>query len=99
MKEAAIVDRLKALIVDDSKVIHLQLKDVLADIYVEGQQLDFDDAYGFEDFKKLYRPGEYALVLTDLVMEEDISGIKVINYLRHEVNDAKTRVVLMTANP
>ena len=93
------MDKFKVLIVDDSKVIHLQIKDILADICVEGRQLDFDDAYGFEDFKKLYEPGKYALVLTDLVMEEDVSGVRVINYLRHELNDAKTRVVLMTANP
>lgn len=76
------MDKFKVLIVDDSKVIHLQIKDILADICVEGRQLDFDDAYGFEDFKKLYEPGKYALVLTDLVMEEDISGVRVINYLR-----------------
>jgi len=38
-------------------------------------------------------------VITDLVMETDDAGIKVINHIRHTCNDKKTRIILMTANP
>jgi len=94
-----IVDKFKILIVDDSKLVHVQIKDMLSNLDFEGRHIELDDAFGYEDFRKAYEPGKYALILTDLVMEEDISGIKVINHIRHELGDTKTRIVLMTANP
>lgn len=87
------------LIVDDSKIVRTQMRSILNSVQFEGEKLEIEEAEGFEDFKRKYQPGKYALVLTDLVMEDELSGIKVVNHIRHELGDAKTRIVLMTANP
>lgn len=63
-----IVDKFKILIVDDSKLVHVQIKDMLSNLDFEGRHIELDDAFGYEDFRKAYEPGKYALILTDLVM-------------------------------
>ncbi|AMW33006.1 HDIG domain-containing protein [Fervidobacterium changbaicum] len=93
------MERTKILIVDDSKTVHSELTAILSDIYLNGKVLDIEHAYGFEDFRKIFVPEKYALVITDLVMERDDSGIQVINHIRHTYNDKRTRIILMTANP
>ncbi len=89
----------KILIVDDSRTVHAELNFVLSEINFENENLEIEQAYGYEDFRKIFVPEKYALVMTDLVMEKDDSGIDVINHIRHTCNDSKTRIVLMTANP
>ncbi|SHN68769.1 response regulator [Fervidobacterium gondwanense] len=89
----------KVLIVDDSKTVHTELKSILSEINFESEDLEIEQAYGYEDFRKIFVPEKYALVMTDLVMEKDDSGIEVINHIRHICNDSRTRIVLMTANP
>lgn len=89
----------KILVVDDSKTIHAELGQLISEITIEGMELEVEHAYGYNDFYKVFVPEKYALVLTDLVMEEDDSGIKVINHVRHKFYDKKTRIVLMTSNP
>jgi response regulator RpfG family c-di-GMP phosphodiesterase len=93
------MNNFQILIVDDSKTIHKEIKEILKSLTLENIPVEFDDAYSFSDFRRIYQPGVYALVLTDLVMETEDAGIKVINYIRHEVADSKTRIALMTANP
>ncbi|ODN30332.1 HD domain-containing phosphohydrolase [Fervidobacterium thailandense] len=87
------------MVVDDSKTVRAEIRSILSKVQFEGEKLEIHEAEGFEDFKTRYEPDKYALVLTDLVMEEEQSGIRVVNYIRHELGDAKTRIVLMTANP
>lgn len=93
------MDKFKVLIVDDSKTIHYEIENTIKNITVENIPIEIYHSYSYSDFTKIYNPGKYALVLTDLVMEEDNSGIKVINYIRNELSDEITRVALMTANP
>lgn len=93
------MDKFKVLIVDDSKTIHYEIENTIKNITVENIPIEIDHSYSYSDFIKIYNPGKYALILTDLVMEEDNSGIKVINYIRNELSDEITRVALMTANP
>ncbi len=97
--EVDYVTKQKILIVDDSKTIHAELDRLVNEINFEGIQLEVEHSYGYEEFRKVFVPEKYALVMTDLVMEEEDSGIKVINHVRHTSHDQKTRVVLMTANP
>lgn len=93
------MDKFRVLIVDDSKTIHSEIKSAIKNLTIENKGVSIDDAYGYEEFKSTYEPNKYALVMTDLVMEEEDSGMKVINYIRHVANDSKTRIILMTANP
>jgi len=93
------MEKAKVMIVDDSKTVHAELSSILSEINLDGKSLDIEHTYGYEEFKKIFVPEKYALVITDLVMETDDAGIKVINHIRHTCNDKKTRIILMTANP
>jgi CheY-like chemotaxis protein len=93
------MERTKVMIVDDSKTVHAELSSILSELSWNGKDLDIEHTYGYEEFKKIFVPEKYALVITDLVMESDDAGIKVINHIRHTCNDKKTRIILMTANP
>lgn len=92
-------EKFKILVVDDSKLIHKVIKGVLSGVKILGKELEIESCFSYKEFLEYYHPGEFAVVITDLVMEEDDSGIKVINHIRHKLNDAKTRIVLMTSNP
>ncbi|WP_448384906.1 HD domain-containing phosphohydrolase [Fervidobacterium sp.] len=93
------MEKVKVMIVDDSKTVHAELSSILSELSWNGKNLDIEHTYGYEEFKKIFVPEKYALVITDLVMESDDAGIKVINHIRHTCNDKKTRIILMTANP
>lgn len=93
------MDKFLVLIVDDSKTVHNQITKAIKNITVENKPIELESVYSYREFKSVYEPNKYALVITDLVMETEDSGINVINHIRHTVNDTKTRIVLMTANP
>ncbi|WP_372589033.1 hypothetical protein QQE94_06475 [Fervidobacterium pennivorans subsp. shakshaketiis] len=59
----------KVMIVDDSKTVHAELTSILNEISWNGKNLDIEHTYGYEEFKKLFVPEKYALVITDLVMK------------------------------
>ncbi|MEN3042676.1 MAG: response regulator [Fervidobacterium sp.] len=93
------MDKFLVLIADDSKTVHNQITNAIKNVTVENKPIELESVYSYQEFKNVYEPNKYALVITDLVMETEDSGINVINHIRHTVNDTKTRIILMTANP
>lgn len=85
------MEKAKVMIVDDSKTVHSELSSILSEISWNEKNLDIEHTYGYEEFKKIFVPEKYALVITDLVMESDDAGIKVINHIRHTCNDKKNK--------
>lgn len=65
------MDKFRILIVDDSKTIHSEIKSAIKNLVIENKGVLIDDVYGYEEFKSAYEPNKYALVMTDLVMEEE----------------------------
>lgn len=92
-------EKFKILVVDDSELFHKLIDGIFSEIDILGKKVEIESCYSYKEFLEYYVPDKYAIVITDLVMEENDSGIKVINHIRHELNDSKTRIVLMTANP
>lgn len=90
---------LNVLIVDDSEMVHQRLKDYISKIDIESDTILTHSCYSFEEFKGIFSPGSYALVITDLFMERETSGIDVINHVRHSCYDEKTRIMLITDYP
>lgn len=90
---------LNVLIVDDSEMVHQRLKDYISKIDIESDTILTHSCYSFEEFKGIFSPGSYALVITDLFMERETSGIDVINHIRHSCYDEKTRIILITDYP
>lgn len=90
----------KILIVDDDSEVHHVTKMVLSDFMFEGRTLEFLSAYsGREAIKKIEENPDTALVILDVVMEDDYSGLKVVDYIRKTLNNYKVRIILRTGQP
>lgn len=99
-EEVAARPKWRILIVDDEEEVHRVTKLALSNFQFEGQEIEFDHAYsGKEAREKLANFGDYALVLLDVVMEADDSGLQVVNHIRNQLGNKYTRIVLRTGQP
>lgn len=90
----------KVLIVDDDDEIHKVTQLSLLDFSFEEKSIEFISAYTGDDAKKILREhNDIALVLLDVVMESDDAGLKVSKYIRNELNNHFTRIILRTGQP
>ncbi|RAV20628.1 DUF3369 domain-containing protein [Paenibacillus contaminans] len=90
----------KVIIVDDEQEIHRVTKLVLSDFEFAGKTLAFHSAYTAADAKKLFMEHpDAALVLLDVVMEEEDSGLKLVRFIREELKNQTIRVILRTGQP
>jgi response regulator RpfG family c-di-GMP phosphodiesterase len=90
----------KVLLVDDEPDIHDITKLTLARFRLDGRSLSFLHAYSGEEAKQvLAREKDIALVFLDVVMEREDSGLEVARWMRQELDNQFTRIVLRTGQP
>lgn len=88
------------LIADDDIEVHTITKMILRDFDFEGHPLNFIDSYsGIETKKILSENNDIAVIFLDVVMENNNSGLEVVEYLRKTLNNYLTRIVLRTGQP
>ncbi|WP_346355619.1 DUF3369 domain-containing protein [Azotosporobacter soli] len=89
------------LIVDDEPKIHSVTKLVLRDVVIDGRKLEFYSAYSAQQAKEFLQsnPAKIALIFLDVVMEEEDSGLKLVHYIRRELNNQLVRIILRTGQP
>ncbi|MDC7219247.1 MAG: DUF3369 domain-containing protein [Spirochaetales bacterium] len=91
---------IKVLIADDDKEIHEITKVILRDFDFEGERLDFLDAYsGKETIELLKKHDDVALLLLDVVMESNQTGLELVGRIRKELKNKFLRIVLRTGQP
>ncbi len=90
----------KILVVDDEPEVHAVTKLALSDFVFQEKGLEFISAYsGAEAKQKLREHEDIAIVLLDVVMETDDAGLKVADFIRHELHNNFTRIILRTGQP
>ncbi|MDQ1832762.1 response regulator [Massilia scottii] len=90
----------KVLLVDDEPDIHDITKLTLSRFRLDGRALTFLHAYtGAEAKEVLARESDIALVFLDVVMEHDDSGLEVARWMREDLGNQFTRIVLRTGQP
>ena len=90
----------KVLLVDDEPDIHDVTKLTLARFRLDDRALGFLHAYtGAEAKQILARETDIALVFLDVVMEKEDSGLEVARWMRKELGNQFTRIVLRTGQP
>lgn len=88
------------LIVDDEEEVHRLTRFVLADFRFEGRPVCFLSAYTAADARAMLRDHpEVAVVLLDVVMEDDDAGLQLVRHLREDLGNHQARVVLRTGQP
>lgn len=90
----------KILIVDDDESVHLITKMILGNFSFQNKTLDIQSAYTEEDACTLIRENpDFAVILLDVVMSREDSGLRIAKYIRDELQNKMTRIVLRTGQP
>lgn len=90
----------KLLVVDDEPDVFAITKVVLADFSFAGAGLEIIPAYSRREAEEyMQRHDDVALVLLDVVMEENDAGLRLVEYLRETLGNALVRIVLRTGQP
>jgi len=88
------------LIVDDDKVIHDVTEIALEGEVFEGKYFKFIHCYSAKEaIEVLSQRDDVALILLDVVMEDDHAGFEVVEHVRKTQNNHLTRVILRTGQP
>ncbi len=91
---------LHILVVDDVADVHKLTQLVLGNYTFEGQRIVLHSAYSGEEARQfLASHRDIVVVLLDIIMESEDSGLRIVNYLRNELNDNMVRIILRTGEP
>jgi CheY-like chemotaxis protein len=72
----------------------------LGDFVFQDKNLEFVSAYDGEQAKQMFREhDDIAVVLLDVVMETDDAGLLVAEFIRNEMDNHFTRIILRTGQP
>ena len=90
----------KIIIVDDDEDVHRVTKLTLKRLVFEGKGIEFYSAYSAAEGKKLVAEhNDAAVILLDVVMEEDHAGLELARFIRKELENKMVRIILRTGYP
>lgn len=93
-------DRIPVLVVDDDETVIQVTRLVLSRFRFGHHSLELICAYSAaEAIEILSKRNDIAIVLLDVVMESDDSGFEVVSYIRNELSNYITRILLRTGQP
>jgi len=91
------VKKWKVLIADDEEQVHEITKLVLKSVKFNGLKIEFIDTYSEEETKEVLRmTSDIAVLFLDVVMENDDSGLNIVKYLRDELKNNTTQIIMRT---
>lgn len=87
----------KIMIIDDDEAVHSVTKLALRHFIFEGKRLEFVSGYSAAQARDLIlEHPDTAILLLDVVMEEDDAGLMVARYIREELKNSFVRIILRT---
>ncbi len=90
----------KIIIADDEEDIHVLTKTVLKGFSYRGRGIDFISAYNEEETIEAVKNNDnVAMILLDVVMDSDQSGLNVAKRIREELKNNLIQLVLRTGQP
>ncbi|WP_127579389.1 DUF3369 domain-containing protein [Paenibacillus koleovorans] len=93
-------EKWKLIIVDDSQEVHQLTRLVLSDFEFDGKRLEFISACTEPEARDVIRNHpDAAMILLDVVMDQDDSGLRLVKYIRDELKMQAVRIVLRTGQP
>jgi signal transduction histidine kinase len=92
--------RWKVAVIDDDQAVHEGTRFALSDYSLNGQGLEILSAYSAAEGRALMRTHpDIAAVLLDVIMETDIAGLELVEYIRNEIRNETVRIILRTGQP
>lgn len=88
------------VISDDEEEVHAVTKLVLGGVVFDNRPINFISAYtGEETIKIMQERDDIAVLIVDVVMEEDDSGLNVVDFIRNKIKNKMVRIILRTGQP
>lgn len=92
--------RWKIIIVDDDESVHAVTRMILRNFVYQERRLDLISAYTEEEAHAvLQEHSDAAVILLDVVMSEEDSGLKIAQYIRDTLKNQLIRIILRTGQP
>ncbi|QOG16461.1 MULTISPECIES: ATP-binding response regulator [Bradyrhizobium] len=92
--------RWKIAVIDDDPAVHDGTRFALSDYSLNGQSLEILSAHSAAEGRKLMAEhGDIAAVLLDVIMETDVAGLELVEFIRNELKNETVRIILRTGQP
>jgi signal transduction histidine kinase len=90
----------KIAVIDDDHAVHEGTRFALSDYSLNGQGLEILSAYSAAEGRTLMREHpDIAAVLLDVIMETDVAGLDLVEFIRNEIKNETVRIILRTGQP
>lgn len=90
----------KIAVIDDDAAVHDGTRFALSDYSLNGQSLEILSAHSAAEGRKLMAEhNDIAAVLLDVIMETDVAGLELVEYIRNELKNETVRIILRTGQP
>jgi signal transduction histidine kinase len=98
--EDSSVRKWKIAVIDDDAAVHEGTRFALSDYNLHGATLEILSAYSAAEGRTLMRNNpDVAAVLLDVIMETDVAGLDLVEYIRNELKNETVRIILRTGQP
>lgn len=99
-QEDSPVRKWKIAVIDDDHAVHEGTRFALSDYNLNGATLEILSAYSAAEGRTLMRDNpDIAAVLLDVIMETDVAGLELVEYIRNEIKNETVRIILRTGQP
>ncbi|MCD6449905.1 MAG: HD domain-containing protein [Thermotogaceae bacterium] len=93
-------DNWKILVVEDDEDVQRLTELVLRDLEFDGKGIEILTAYSKEEAKKIFeKHDDIAVAIIDVVMEDKTAGLDLVKYIREDLKNRKTRLIIRTGQP
>ena len=90
----------KILIVDDDPEVHIVTQMVLEELEFDGKLVNLISAYSENDVVSILESEpDIALIILDVVIDTDTSGLDLVRYIREVMGNTLIRIILRTGQP
>ncbi len=90
----------KIIIADDEEEVHAMTRMVMKKFEFDGRPVELISAYsGSETVEIMRQQPDVAIILLDVVMENENSGLQVVKQIREELRNPFVRIILRTGQP
>lgn len=94
------MDSWQILVVDDEEDVHRVTRLVLKDVRFLGKPIRIHGCHSRSEAEQfLSTHSDIAIVLLDVVMEEENAGLKLVRYIRETLGNSMVRIILRTGQP
>lgn len=90
----------QVMIIDDDADVHSATTFALSNVEIQNRPLSFLHAYSAQQARDiLANEPDVAVVLLDVVMEQQDEGLQLVHYIRDVLHRAEVRIILRTGQP